>query len=47
MALLLAKKIIIITKCLDFRNIFFKNIAVKLFKYFNINKYLINLKAGE
>lgn len=43
-ALLLAKKVTILAKYLDYSDIFLKELAIKLFKHFNIHKYLINLK---
>lgn len=42
---LLANKVIVWAKYSDFDNIFFKKVAVELYKRFAINKYLINLKS--
>lgn len=46
-ALLLIKKIFIYKKCLNFANIFSKKLVKMLSKYFNINKYAINLKLDK
>lgn len=46
-ALLIAKKVFILVKYLDFRDIFPKKLAAKLFECFDINKYLINLELGK
>lgn len=46
-ASLLAKKIFVLKKYLDFTDIFSKKSVAKLFKYFNINKYAINLKPSK
>lgn len=43
-ALLLAKKVIILDKYWDFANIFLKKLAAKLLERFGINKYAIELK---
>lgn len=43
--LLLAKKVIVPEKYLDFLNVFSKKLIVELFEYFNINKYAINLES--
>lgn len=44
---LLTKKVIIQAEYLDFSDLFLKKSAIELFKYFNINKYLINLKLEK
>lgn len=46
-ALLVARKVTILTKYLDYANIFLKKLAIELPKYFDINKHLINLKPGK
>lgn len=45
--LLIAKKITILAKYMDLVDIFSKIVAAKLFEYFAINNYLINLKIGK
>lgn len=45
--LLMAEKVNILVKYLDFTNIFLKKLAGKLFKYFDINEYLINLEPEK
>lgn len=45
--LLVAKKVTILTKYLDFLDIFSKKSTVELFKYFDINKHLINSKLNK
>lgn len=42
--LLIAKKVNILIKYLDFVDVLLKKFAVKLFEHFNINKHLINLE---
>lgn len=37
----------ILAKYINYANIFLKKLAIKLSKYFNINKYLINLKPDK
>lgn len=46
-ALLVAKKVIVLDKYLDFGEVFPKKSAIKLSKHFNINKYLIDLELGK
>lgn len=46
-ALLIAKKIAILTKYSDYTNIFFKNLVKELCKYFTINKHSIDLELGK
>lgn len=46
-ALLFIKNLTILSKYLDFANIFPKKLAVKLPKRFNIYKYLIKLKLSK
>lgn len=46
-ALLLAKKVSVWAKYLDFTNVFLKKLVVELFKHFTINKYFINLELGK
>lgn len=46
-ALLLAEKIIVLDKYLDFINILLKKLAIKLFEHFAINKHLINPEPGK
>lgn len=45
--LLIAKKVMILAKYLDFIDIFWKNLAAKLSKESNITKHLINLKPDK
>lgn len=45
--LLVAKKIIIPAKYLDFANIFLEKLAIELFKHSAINKYSINLEPSK
>lgn len=45
--LLLNKKVIIPAEYSDFINVFLEKLAVKLFKYTNINKHIINLEPGK
>ena len=45
--MLITKKITILTKYLDFIDIFFKKLIIKLFEYLNINEYAIKLKVGK
>lgn len=40
--MILAKKVTILAKYLDFANIFLKKLDIKLFKYFAIIKHLLN-----
>lgn len=47
MALLVAEKVIISAESLDITDIFSDRLAIELFKYFDINKYSINLKPGQ
>lgn len=44
---LLAKEIIVIKEYLNFIDIFFKKLMVILPKFFNINKYVIDLKLDK
>lgn len=46
-ALIIIKKITILTKYLNFINIFSKKIVMKPFKHFNINKHLMDLKPDK
>lgn len=46
-ALLLAKKFIILNKYLDFTYVFSKILSVKLSKRSDINKHTINLESGK
>lgn len=41
------KDIIVLIEYLDFINIFLKKIIIELLKYFNINKYTINLESNK
>lgn len=45
--LLLAKKVIVLTKYSDFANVFSKKSVTKLFKISKINKYIIDLELGK
>lgn len=45
--LLIAKKIIIPNKYLDYAKNFLKKLAIELSKYFDINKYIIHLDSGK
>lgn len=45
--MLLAKKVIILAKYLDFADGFLKKLAIKLSKRSIINKYSINLESGK
>lgn len=45
-ALLVAKKITILAKYLDFANMFLKKVAPELLKCSDINKHIINLESG-
>lgn len=46
-AFLLAEKIIVSDKYLDFANVFSKKIIIEFLKYSAINKYLIDLELGK
>lgn len=46
-ASVIAEKVTILAKYLDFLNVFLKKLAVKLSKRFNINKQLINLELNK
>lgn len=45
--LLIAKNVTVLTKYINFVNVFLKKLAIKLIKHFNINKYEINLKLNK
>lgn len=45
--LLMVKKVTIPAQYLDFANLFLNKLAIKFFRHFNINKYLINLKSNK
>lgn len=42
--LFIIKKVAILDTYLNFSDIFLKKLAIKLFEYFDINKYLIHLE---
>lgn len=46
-ALLLAKKVIILAKYSNFVNVFLEKLTAKLLNCFNINKYLTNQELGK
>lgn len=46
-ALLLAKKVTVPAKYLDFADGFLKKSAIEFFKHSNINKYVIDLELGK
>ena len=46
-ALVLAKKVIVVPKYLDFAKIFLKNLAEVLLKQLNINKYIIKFGKNK
>lgn len=46
--LLIAKKVIVPAKYLDFLDVFFfKKLVAEMLKHFNINKHLIKTKSGK
>ena len=45
--LLFIKKVTILAKYLDFVDIFLTNLVIKLFNYFYIGKYAINLEISK
>lgn len=45
--LLVAKKVTILTKYLDYSNIFSKKSTAKLLEHFDINKHLMDLKPSK
>lgn len=47
MIMLVAEKVIILAKYLNYANIFSKKLAAELINCFNINKYIINLKSDK
>lgn len=44
---MIIKKVIILAKYLNYIKVILKKLVAKLFKYFNINKYIINLELGK
>lgn len=47
MALLLAEKVIILAKFLNFANIFSKKLSIKFLQRFNMKNHLIDLKPDK
>lgn len=45
--LLVAKKVTVSTKYLDYTNVFSKKVAAELFKHLGINKHVIDLEPGK
>lgn len=45
--LLITKKVIILTKYLDYTNVFSEESTIELSKYYHINKYLIDLELDK